>query len=179
MRGLSASAVVRGSMLAVMTVMVGARALAGSYEVREYDSPMTVETVFALTDHALWDKQWHGSPEYERVAASICKHVKITELEISVANLPKVKPKKGQEPEADLVKLGVRGRIKNDFGGDKLATMRFEVLSGEEVTAAVNVRVSIEDEEERGFKGFASVPASVIPTDPAARLRITMDVVED
>jgi hypothetical protein len=179
MRGTIGSGVVRNLMLVGVTVLLSARALAGSYEVREFDSPMTVETVFALTDHALWDKQWHGSPEYDRVSASICNHVKITNLEISVADLPKVRPKKGEQPAAELVKLGVRGRIKNDFGGDKLATMRFEVLSGEEVTAAVNVKISVEDAEERGFKGFASVPASVIPTDPAARLRITMNVEED
>jgi hypothetical protein len=178
-RGMKGSGVVRNSMWVGVTVLLGARALAGSYEVHEYDSPMMLETAFALTDHALWDKRWHGSPEYEHISASICNHVKITNLELSVADLPKVKPRKGEQPAADLVKLGVRGRIKNDFGGDKLATMRFEVMNGEEIIAAVNVKVSVEDEEESSFKSFANVPSSVIPTDPAARLRITMDVVRD
>jgi hypothetical protein len=176
---MSGTGVVRRLMLMGVTVLLSASALAGSYEVHEFDSHMTMEVPFALTDHALWDKQWHGSPEYERVSANICSHMKITSLELNLTEMPKAKPKKGAESATELVKLGVRGRIKNVLGGDKLATLRFEVLNGEEVAAAVNVKISVEDDDESGFKGFASVPASVIPTDPAARLRITMNVEAD
>jgi hypothetical protein len=159
-------------------LLLGARALAGSYEVREYDSPMTVETSFVLADHALWGpKEWRTSPDYDQISGSICNHVKITKLEMNIENAPKPKVRKGETPPAvDLVKLGIRGKIKNEFGGDKMATMRFEILSGEEVAATVNIKVPVEDDEERGFKGFATVPASVIPADPASRVRITMNV---
>jgi hypothetical protein len=178
MRGLRGTRMVRDMVLVGGAVLLAVRALAGSYEVREYDSPMTVETSFALADPALWGpKQWHSSPDYEHITASICEHVKITKLEMSVEQLPKPRAKKGEAMSSpEVVKLWIRGKVKNDFGGDKLATMRFEVLNGAEVAATVNVKVSVEDAEERGFKGFASVPASVIPSDPAARMRITMNV---
>ncbi len=152
-------------------LLAGARALAESYEVREYTSPMMIETSFVLADHALWSaKQWHSSPDYARISGSICEHVKITRLELNAAPVPK---------KDDLIKLGIRGKIKNEFGGDKLATLRFEILDGEQVAAAVNIEVEVEDDEERGFKGFAMVPAVAIPADPQTRMRITMAVVKD
>jgi hypothetical protein len=165
------------SIVLVAAWLMSAAALAESYAVREYDSPMTVETSFVLADHSLWaSKQWHSSPDYERISGSICDHVKITRLEMNIEGTPKPKLRKGQTPPPDTVRLGIRGRIKNDFGGDKLATLRFEVLSGEEVTATVNIKVPVEEDEERNFKGFATVPASVIPADPGSRLRVTMAV---
>jgi hypothetical protein len=160
------------NLVASATLLASVQVLAEAYVVREYDSPMTVETGFVLADHSLWGaRQWRSAPEYDRVSASICNHVKITRLELNVEEMPKAK--------GDVVKLGVRGKIKNEFGGDKIATLRFEVMNGEEVAATVNVEVGIEDDEERGFKGFASVPASVLPSDPAARMRITMNVEMD
>lgn len=165
------------SILLVAAWLMGAAALGESYEVREYDSPMTVETGFVLADHSLWGaRQWHGSPEYARISGSICDHVKITKLEMNIEDAPKPKLKKGQLPPPETVKLGIRGRIKNDFGGDKLATLRFEILSGAEVAATVNIKVAVEEEEARNFKGFATVPTSVLPADPDARLRLTMAV---
>jgi len=177
MRGRIGTVMVRNLMLLAGGWLLGAAALADSYEVREYDSPMTVETSFVLADHSLWGpKQWHSSPDYGRIAGSICDHVKITKLEMNIEAAPQPKLRKGQIPLPDTVKLGIRGRIKNDFGGDKLATLRFEVLNGEEVAATVNVKIGVEEDEERGFKGFAMVPASVIPSDLSSRVRMTMAV---
>jgi hypothetical protein len=172
---------VRNAIGLAACLLLGARALAGSYEVREYDSPMALETSFVMADHALWGpKQWHSSPDYDRISGSICNHVRITKLEMSIEDASKTKAKKGAAPPAaELVKLGIRGRIKNDFGGDKMATMRFEILNGEEVAATVNIKVPVEDDEERGFKGFATVPAAAIPSDPASRVRLTMNVERD
>ena len=133
------------------------------------DTQLVLDAPFVLADHSLWaPKKWRTSDEYGVLANKVCDHVSIIELTMNA------------QAQADgMVVLNFRGKLFNTPGFDKLVQLRFDVVNGEEVAGSIALKVPVEEGESGKFKGSTVMLADAIRSDPASRLKITLQVAND
>ena len=159
-----------------------------SVEKTSYESPMTLETVFAAADPSLWDPSqghqpgaWFSVEDYKDLGRYSCDGVFLRHkynrrqetwqpgLALSVTQTPYGK-----------LKVSVRAVVDNpDDNRDRLVEARFEVIQNGKVIASRTVKKSVEEGNEKTLTAPFDLAASDLTRDPMTKLRVTLKVVKD
>ena len=159
-----------------------------SVEKTSYESPMSLETVFAAADPSLWDPSqghqpgaWFSVEDYKDLGRYSCDGVFLRHkynrrqetwqpgLAMSVTQAPYGK-----------LKISVRAVVDNpDDNRDRLVEAQFEVIQSGKVIASRTVKKSIEEGNEKTLTAPFDLTASDLTRDPMTKLRVTLKVVKD
>jgi len=159
-----------------------------SVEKTSYESPMTLETVFAAADPSLWDPSqghepgaWFSVEDYKDLGRYSCDGVFLRHkynrrqetwqpgLAMSVTQVPYGK-----------LKISVRAVVDNpDDNRDRLVEALFEVIQNGKIIASRTVKKSVEEGNEKTLTAPFDLAASDLTRDPMTKLRVTLKVVKD
>jgi hypothetical protein len=159
-----------------------------SVEKTSYESPMTLETVFAAADPSLWDPSqghqpgdWFSVEEYQDLGRYSCDGVflrhKYNRRQESWQ--PGLAMSVTQAQDGKL-KINVRAVVDNpEDNHDRQVETRFEVIRSGKVIASRTVKKAIEEGDEKSFIAPFDLAASDLTRDPMTILRLTLKVVKD
>jgi hypothetical protein len=138
----------------------------GGFE--EFQSPMILDTIFLATNRAVWTwggDHWATSPEYNGLGHFRCNKIAIISLEMQAREVPGAK-----------AAVRFRVRLKNpDQNHDKMVTVLFEVLNGEQTDNAFKLGpLKVKEDAAVSRMIETSLPIAVLKADPRTKLRITM-----
>ena len=138
----------------------------GGFE--EFESPMILDTIFLATNRAVWTwggDHWATSPEYDRLGHFRCNKIAIIGLEMQVREVASAK-----------AEARFRVRLKNpDQNHDKMVTVLFDVINGEQVDATFKLGpLKVKEDAAVTRTIETSLPIAALKTDPRTKLRITM-----